>query len=74
MVELAKKVKERNITADEIAALVAFTKQHGGIEYADRRMWEFHAEARKFIEEKVWNSEIKQALQAYLDFVIERKS
>ena len=74
MMELAKKVKERNITADEIAALVAFTKQHGGIEYADRRMWEFHAEAWNFIEERVLNSEIKEALQAYLDFVIERKS
>ena len=74
MMELAKKVKERNITADEIATLVAFTKQHGGIEYADRRMWEFHAEAWNFIEERVLNSEIKEALQAYLDFVIERKS
>ena len=74
MMELAKKVKEHSITADEIAALVAFTKQHGGIEYADKCMWKFHAEAQKFIEEKVLNSEIKQALQAYLDFVIERKS
>ena len=73
MMRLAHKVKAHEITQGEIARLVAFTKENGGIEYADKRMWEFHAEAMDFLETKVHNSEVKQALKAYLDFVIERK-
>ena len=73
MMRLAHKVKAHEITQEEIARLVAFTKANGGIEYADKRMWEFHAEAMDFLETKVRNSEVKQALKAYLDFVIERK-
>ena len=73
MMRLAHKVKAHEITQEEIARLVAFTKANGGIEYADKRMWEFHAEAMDFLETKVCNSEVKQALKAYLDFVIERK-
>ena len=73
MMRLAHKVKAHEITQGEIARLVAFTKENGGIEYADKRMWEFHAEAMDFLETKVRNSEVKQALKAYLDFVIERK-
>ncbi len=73
MMRLAHKVKAHEITQEEIARLVAFTKENGGIEYADKRMWEFHAEAMDFLETKVRNSEVKQALKAYLDFVIERK-
>lgn len=38
---LARKVKTGTINADEIAVLVEFTKQQGGIEYAERRMEEF---------------------------------
>ena len=37
---LAKKVKAGTINPDEIAGLVEFTKQHGGIEYAEQRMEE----------------------------------
>lgn len=73
MLELARKVKANTISRDEIARLVEFTKANGGIEYADKRMWDFHAKAQQFIDNKVENDEIKAALQAYLDFVIERK-
>lgn len=72
MLELAKKVKKHTITADEIATLVDFTIKNGGIEYADKRMWDFHREAQTFLENEVKDPAIKEALQAYLDFVIER--
>ena len=72
MRRLALKVKERSVTADEIARLVDYTKKNGGIEYAERRMWEFHAEAQRFLDEKVALPDVKAALQAYLDFVIKR--
>lgn len=72
MLALAQKVKERTVTADEIARLVAFTKANGGIEYAERRMNELHADALKFIDIQVKNGQIAQALNAYLDYVINR--
>lgn len=36
--EIALKVKEGTATLDEIARLIAFTKENGGIEYAVRTM------------------------------------
>ena len=38
MQTLARKVKEGTINQDEIAVLVEFTKQQGGIEYAEQKM------------------------------------
>lgn len=74
MIALARKVKARTINPDEIARLVEFTKQNGGIEYAERRMMDFHQAAMSFIEEEVKSPEIAKALQAYLDFVIQRNN
>lgn len=74
MKRLALKVKDHSVTAEEIASLVDYTKRKGGIEYAEKRMWEFHAEAQRFLDERVGQQEIKEALQAYLDFVIKRNS
>ena len=74
MIALARKVKARTINPDEIARLVEFTKQNGGIEYAERRMMDFHQAATSFIEEEVKSPEIAKALQAYLDFVIQRNN
>ena len=74
MIALARKVKARTINPDEIARLVEFTKQNGGIEYAERRMMDFHQAAMSFIVEEVKSPEIAKALQAYLDFVIQRNN
>ena len=68
---LAKKVKAGTINADEIAVLVEFTKQYGGIEYAEKKMEEFAKEAQTYIDECV-KPELKQAYKAYLDYVIQR--
>lgn len=70
--ELAYKVKDRSISTDEIGTLVAYTKANGGIEYAERRMWEFHDEACHFIDTYIHQDDIRQALRAYLDYVIKR--
>ena len=72
MRRLALKVKEHSVSADEIAQLVDYTKQMGGIEYAERRMWEFHAHAQQFIDDRVGLPDVKAALQTYLDYVIKR--
>ncbi|MBF1426997.1 polyprenyl synthetase family protein [Hoylesella nanceiensis] len=73
MKDLALKVRKGEVTPEEVAQLVAFTKENGGIEYAEAKMREFKNKAIGFIEEKIQNADIKQALNAYLDYVIERK-
>lgn len=69
---LAYKVKEGTISTEEIAQLVAYTKENGGIEYAEKRMEELRQQALHFLETEVKDAELKQSLRAYLDFVIER--
>lgn len=72
MFALARKVKEGTVTADEIAVLVDFTKNNGGIEYARRRMDELRMQCDAFIRGSVDDREIGDALTAYVDFVIRR--
>lgn len=72
MLALAKKVKAGTVTKEEIAGLVKFTKENGGIEYADQRMWELHAESVYFLEHEVHDDDVRKSLRAYLDYVIER--
>ena len=73
MLAVARKVKAGTVTTDEIGQLVAFTKAHGGIEYAEKRMWKLHAESLDFLESEVGDDSVKKGLRAYLDFVIERQ-
>ena len=73
MLQLARKVKDGPVTPSEIDTLVAFAKENGGIEYAEKRMCELHDECHSFIDKHVKNDSIKAALEAYLDFVIKRK-
>ena len=72
MINLAKKVKAGTINNDEIAVLVEFTKQQGGIDYAEKRMEDFHAEALKYLDESIPDPEIRQSLMAYLEYIIKR--
>jgi octaprenyl-diphosphate synthase len=71
MQTLAKKVKAGTINPDEIAVLVEFTKQQGGIEYAEQKMEEFAQKAQIYIDESV-KPELKPAFSAYLEYVIQR--
>lgn len=72
MREIALKVKAHEVSKEEIARLVEFTKQNGGIEYAKKRMNEFRDSALRFIEENVKKTDIKESLVAYVDFVAAR--
>lgn len=72
MLELAYKVKEQSVTQEDIDTLVEYTKSHGGIEYAEQRMEELRLKCMEYIENAVKDEEIKRALTAYLDFVIQR--
>ena len=61
MQTLAKKVKAGTINPDEIAVLVEFTKQQGGIDYAEKKMAEFSQICMQYIEENVKEKAIKDS-------------
>lgn len=69
--QLATRVKSGEASAAEIAELVDYTKSHGGIEYAERRMRELHNEALQLLD--AWqNAEVRESLRGYIDFVVDR--
>ena len=72
MMNLARKVKAGTVSPDEISCLVEFTKRNGGIEYAERKMEEIAKEALIFIDQYAKEKAIKDALTAYLEYVIQR--
>jgi len=72
MQTLAKKVKTGTINPDEIAVLVEFTKQEGGIEYAEQKMAEFSQICMQYIDENVKEKTIRDSLIAYVDYVVQR--
>lgn len=72
MIALAKKVKESSIKSEEIAELVQFTLAHGGIEYAEKAMMDYHERCMDYIRKHVSDPCLKVAFTAYLDFVIQR--
>ncbi len=72
MLAIASRVKEGTVTPDEIARLVAFTKEKGGIEYACAQMEKLRRQCDSFIERSVSDTVIRKALSAYVDFVIRR--
>ena len=72
MKSLARKVKLGTINVDEIAVLVEFAKQSGGIQYAERMMDRYSQKAQTYIDTCV-KPELKEAYETYLEYVIRRK-
>lgn len=69
--EIAMKVKSGTATADEIARLIEFAKEQGGIEYATKTMLDYKKKALSQLE-SLPDSDVKNALCAYLDYVVDR--
>jgi octaprenyl-diphosphate synthase len=69
---LARKVKSGTINVEEIAVLVEFAKQSGGIQYAERMMDRYSQKAKTYIDTCV-KPELKEAYETYLEYVIRRK-
>lgn len=71
MYRLAMKVRRGEATADEIARLVAYTKENGGIDYARKRMAAYHERA---VEQLCGlpAGPCVESLRLFADFVVER--
>ncbi len=72
MFVIARKVKEGDVTQDEVVLLVDFAKKNGGIEYATETMCRYAAEA-KLLLEKYPDSSVKSSLLSYVDYVLGRE-
>ena len=69
--EIAFKIKEGTASMEEIACLIAFTKENGGIEYAVQTMDVYKQKALQLLS-LLPDSEVRAALEAYLDYVVDR--
>ncbi len=74
MAVLARKVKARNVSAEEIAQLVEFTKNNGGIAYAEQKMAQCKALTDGFINQYIAQPQLQDALKAYVSFIIDRNN
>lgn len=72
MTELALRIRQMDATKEEIAAFISYVKQHGGIEYAEKVMYEYRNKALQLLPSSI-DETLREALVAYIDFVIERK-
>ena len=69
---IALRVKSGKATLDEIGRLIAFAKDNGGIEYA-RQAMRCHRDRALALLDNVSDSDVKTALAAYIDYVVERE-
>lgn len=69
--ELALRIRALNASKEEIAQFVETVKREGGIEYATQRMYEFREKALALLPAST-DEAIRNALTAYIDYVIER--
>ena len=69
---IALRVKSGTASADEIGRLVAFTKENGGIEYAERVMCDYREKAFALLPATA-DAAVRQSLEAYLNYVVERQ-
>ena len=72
MLNIARKVKDGNVSQDEIKQLVDFTKEYGGIDYAEMVMSQLHNKCNKYIFDNVSDPQIQESLFKYVEFVIQR--
>lgn len=69
--ELLTIINSYNYTDENIQKLISYAKEHGGIEYAYRKIDEIKLQAETLIAE-VPNTEVREALEATVDYIVER--
>ena len=72
MIALALKIRSLEATDEEIAQFIEYVKCNGGIEYATMVMKGYRDKAIEVLPSTA-SQDLKDALTAYIDYVIERK-
>jgi Geranylgeranyl pyrophosphate synthase len=70
--ELLSIIFSYNYTNENIQRLINYAKDNGGIDYSYRKIGEIKVQAEEIIN-SVAKPEIKEALHAALDYIVERK-
>lgn len=71
MKELALRIRSLKATQEEITVFIETVKEKGGIDYARRVMADYRNKALALLPSSV-DKDIKEALTAYIDYVIDR--
>lgn len=69
---MVNRLKEGKLSDSEINELIEFAKANGGIEYAEQTMQKYRQKALGLLPENI-DEEIRNAIIAYMDAVINRK-
>lgn len=69
--ELLSVIFSYDYTEENIQKLISYAKAHGGIDYAYKKIEEFKEEAEKIIS-TIPNIEVREALDATVDYIVER--
>lgn len=72
MIALALNIRALEASHEEITLFIDYIKQNGGIEYATEVMIDYRNKALELLPQTV-SPDLKEALTAYIDYVIERK-
>ena len=72
MIALALKIRSLEATSDEIAQFIDYVKTNGGIDYATEVMVNYRNQALQILPQTT-SPQLRDALTAYIDYVIERK-
>ena len=70
--QVALRIRALEATPEEIADFVEVVKREGGIEYAEKVMYDYRNQAMNVLPKNI-DPALYDALAAYIDFVIERK-
>lgn len=73
MMAIAHRVKALEASPEDIAHLVKFTIEGGGIDYAYSQIEKLRQEAMSFVNDYVTDGDLKRSLTAYLDYCGQRK-
>jgi octaprenyl-diphosphate synthase len=65
-------IKNHNKDSKKVAQVIAFVKKSGGLDYAIKKMEEYHQKALDILEDFP-ESDVKDALKRMIDFVIRRE-
>ena len=72
MISLALKIRSLEATSEEIAHFIDYVKTNGGIDYATEVMVNYRNRALQILPQTT-SPQLRDALTAYIDYVIERK-
>lgn len=74
IVGLARKVKAFDATEEDISVLIKYTREHGGIEYAQGVMEDYYRRCMDYVDSNITDASIADSLRLYVDFVVGRES